>query len=211
MLRFAENPDIIFTQILNQAFDYAIDLMIRDHLEDKYDADRWVTQLPRASKVFSPETAMITVKELQKGNKDETGLWELNDYHYRLLYDILDEFCEVRNDMGREIDVPFAEMSGFKIWEVNFEVISEIYFPDTDFLIPRERMEDLDEEEKEQFGFRPETFPTTMGLKPHPDELKLKLWEKGNYTPQLPDDSAYRKGTSKYPELFNEGDSSNSI
>lgn len=206
MLRFAENPDIIFTQILDQAFIHAIDLMIRDHLEDKYDADRWVTQLPRASKIFSPETAMTTVKELQKGNKDDSSLWELNDYHYCLLYDILDEFCEVRNDMGREIDMPFAVMGDIKIWGVDFEAISEIYFPDTDFMIPQERMENLDEEEKKHFGFRPETFPTTMGLKPHPDELKLKLLEKGKFTPQLPSDFVYNKGTGKYPKLLDEED-----
>lgn len=200
MLRFAENPDIIFTQILDQSFDHAIDMMIRDHLEDEYDADRWTSQFPRACKVFSPETAMLTVKELKKGNKDETNLWELNDYHYCLLYDILEEFCAVRNDMGRAIDLPFAVMGDKKIWKVDFEAVLEIYFPDTDFLIPRERMEDLDEEEKNDFGFRPETFPITMGLKPHADELRLKLWEKGNFIPQPPNECAYSKGTSKYPE-----------
>lgn len=203
MLRFAENPDVIFTQILDRAFDHAIDLMIRRHIEEP-DPGQWKDEFPRASRVFSPEAALATVKELQKYNKDESGLWELNDYHYCLIYEILEDFCTVENESARDFDRPIAIIGETKIWEVDFEAITEIYFPDTDFLMPRDRMEGLGEEEKKQFGYRPETFSIAMGFKPHPDELIVKLWEKGNFTPRLPADSLYSKSTGKYPELVDD-------
>ena len=201
MLSFAQNPDIIFSQILDQAFDHGIDLMIRDHLEQGFDANRWELQLPHASKIFSPETAMDTAKEMRRCHQDKTGLWALNDYHYCLLYDILEEFCEVRNDEGRELEMPFAVFKDSEIWQVDFELLLETYFPDTDFLIPLDRMAELDDEEKKQFGFRPETFPIAMGLKPHPKELQLKLSEKGDFEPHHPSDTVYWRRTDKYPDL----------
>lgn len=201
MLHFAENPDIIFTQILDQAFDHAVDLMIRDHVEQGFDANRWVAQFPHASKVFTPETAMATVKDLHRCHQDKTGLWEMNDYHYCLLYDILEEFCEVRNDMGKDIKMPFAVIEDNEIRQVDFDLLSEIYFPDTDFLIPPDRMSELDDEEKARFGFRPETFPIAMGLKPHTEELQLKLSEKGDFTPCHPGASVYWRRTNIYPDL----------
>ena len=120
MLRFAENPDVIFTQILDYAFEHAIDLMIRNHIEEQFDPDQWETQFQHASKVFSPRTAMTTVKELQKGHKDKSSLWELNDYHYCLLYDILEDFCAFKNDTARDSAIPIAIIDDIKIWEVDF-------------------------------------------------------------------------------------------
>jgi len=185
-------PDKIFTEILSDMFALARDLTIGMHLEG-LDPEKWKEELHHASRVFSPETALATVKKLEKANQDESHLWGMNDYHYCLIYDLLWDYCEYKND------VAIVKVDGAEIWEVNFDQLLEIYFPDTDFLFPKEWMEKFSPEFKAGFDLRPETFSMAMGLKPHPDELKLTLCETGKFTPLFPLHTIYRKGSKKYP------------
>lgn len=196
MLRFEHNPDKIFTEVLELAFGLGLDT-IRETKEND-DLQYYCSFFPYASRVFSADKTKEVLSKLIKYNKAQ-GLWQINDYHYCLIYDSLERFCEIENDLAADSNKPILVVDGVKIWELDFEAIVDIYFFDTDFLIEPDVLQNMPPDKKEQMGFTPETFPVVMGMKPHLDELKIKLIEKGEFKPQDPERSHYEKGSRIYP------------
>ena len=198
MLRFAENPDKIFTKILELSIINAL-----DSIKDLSDISEFKIFFPNASRNFNQRTANKTLKKLFKYNKSP-WLWQLNDYHYVLLYDTLKLFCDLGNDLTGDTNEPVLTLSGYGIWEIDFEFLIEHYFWDEDFLIDQEIMLKLTGKGKAQLGFNKETFGITMGLSPHPDELKIKLCKRGNFIPEYPDSLYFNKKSRKYPDYQEE-------
>lgn len=192
MLRFQYNPDIIFTKIISLACEEGIDYIV--------DADDFACSFPHASRNLSVNTAIEILKELKKKNEDYY-LWELNDYHYCVIYDLLEYFCAVQNDLTKDSKEPILVVDKCKIYELDFNEIVEHYFFDEDFLLDRNLFLNMTEELKDQMGFSKETFGVIMGLKVHPDELKIKLFKKGKYIPVEPEEFLYEKGSKRYPSL----------
>jgi len=89
MLRFAEKPDKIFTEILASSFIIAL-----DNLKDVLKPSDFKCFFPNASRNFNQFTANTTLKDLIRCNKSP-GLWSLNDYHYVLIYDAVKYFCDI--------------------------------------------------------------------------------------------------------------------
>ncbi len=48
-------------------------------------------------------------------------------------------------------------------------------------------------------GFAEGTFGVIIGLKAHPDELKMELFDRKKHIPGAPDNSLYEKGSEIYP------------
>jgi len=204
MLRFQTPPDRIFTAILGKSMNLMID-QIKEIKSVKEDAGNELEYiLPSAGKVFGPATAIKTLKRMLACHK-RPGLYRLNDYHYLLLYDTLQHFCEIHNDMvkdARSISEKkrMSRVGAFYIERIDFDDLIDIYFYDIDFLMDGDTLMGLGLERREELGLNDETFGISQGLSPHPEELKIKV--QNNERPVLIIQSRFwGPGSRVYPDL----------
>ena len=106
MLRFQSHPDKVFSAILKDGIELMIDefnnaLYFANSYEETNDELHAV--LPNALKVFKPRTALTTLREMLDC-LEKPQLYQLNDYHYLLLYDTLSNLCDLHNDAVRECE-----------------------------------------------------------------------------------------------------------
>jgi len=195
MLNFQGNPDIIFTEILNDAFDFGI-----AWIKDVPELEFYENMFPNACKNFSRDLAIKTLEDLKQKNKSEK-LWLLNDYHFVLIYDCLDEFCANKNDTVFDIGKPIYKIKEYKVNNLDFELLIEAYFWDTDFLFEQEAFLNAGSDIKEQLSIDPNTFGVVTGLKPHPTELKLIIAENGVFIPLDPIPDIYKAKSRTYPSF----------
>jgi len=193
VLNFQSNPDIIFTEILNDAFDFGI-AWIKD-VPESYE-----NMFPNACRNFSRDFAIKTLEDLKQYNKSEK-LWMLNDYHFILIYDCLEEFCANKNDAGLDTGKPVYKIKEYKVYKLDFEYLIDAYFWDTDFLIEQEAFLNANTNIKEQLNIDPNTFGVVTGLKPHPTELKFTVAEDGVFIPMNPVPDIFKKGSRTYPSF----------
>ena len=207
MLRFQTAPDRIFMAILQESLELMIDQirtikMIRHREEEReYELS---ALLSNVGKVFNYVTALKTLKRMLVCHR-RPGLYNLNDYHYLLLYDTLLNFCEIHNDMVRVSSSAGAKkreakVGAFYIEKIDFDLLIGVYFYDTDFLLDAETVIKLGIEKRIELGIQDETFGISQGLAPHPEELKITV--NKNEKPFLATQSRYwGKSSSVYPDL----------
>jgi len=157
-----------------------------------------------ACKVFNSETALRTLKSILTYNK-KPGLFVLNDYHYLLLYDTLQYYCDVHNDIVRNTPdrnekKKTSLIGAFYIEEILFDNLIDIYFYDTDFLLNADTVVNLGFDNRKALGLNDETFGISQGLSPHPEELKMR---KHKYEePDLVTQAVFwRPGSRVYPDV----------
>ena len=160
--------------------------------------------LPNALKVFKPRTALTTLREMLDC-LEKPQLYQLNDYHYLLLYDTLSNLCGLHNDAVTEADnkkdrIEISQIGDYFIEELLFDEIVDLYFYDTDFLVDPEDMMKLGLEGRKEMAFNEEAFSISQGLAPHPEELLLTVYE--DEIPIETDSSPYFGSNSKvYPDF----------
>ncbi len=164
--------------------------------------DNFENLLPNAARVFNAGTALHTIRQMLKCHKD-TWLYVLNDYHYLLLYDTLQYFCEIYNDMAAEIPTVYennkrAILGGIYIEKIHFEELLSIYFYDIDFLLSADTVFGLGLDNRECLGIKDETFSISQGLSPHHEELKLKLCDNEDPVPPVPSRN-WSQSSTEYP------------
>ena len=148
---------------------------------------------PNTSKIFSLEEAKDLVKKLLDAHKNPKETYYLTDYHYLILYEVLEYEKDIFNttyddgEVGQIGNLKFKlstaqkeERREFKRKVKSIDYIQECLFWDFDFLLGKEILLGMDNEQKDHFGFSDETFGVIMGLKPHPDEIKLEIDIEGN-------------------------------
>lgn len=207
MLGFQNPPDKIFTEIIDESIKLMIDHIreIEDSGQDEVKAEEAFQCLfPFACRVFNRETALHTLGRMLQYNK-RPGLYRLNDYHYLLLYDTLQNLCDIHNDMVR--DAPdriekkkASKIGSFYIEKINFDDLLSVYFFDLDFLIDAETMFELGSENRNHLGINNETFGISQEMAPHPEELIMTLQEKE--TPALASRQGFWCASSRvYPDV----------
>lgn len=207
MLRFQSHPDKVFTAILKDG----IELMIDEYHNAEYftkskeEASEYLKPyLPNASKVFNPETALNTLKEMLTC-LGKPQLYQLNDYHYLLLYDTLSNLCDLHNAAVRECETEedrkqLSQIGDYFIEELLFDEILDIYFYDIDFLLNPEDVFKMGMDVRKGMDVSDETYAIGQGLAPHPEELELKVHK--TETPIEIDPSPYFGSKSKvYPDF----------
>ncbi len=181
MLRFQNCPDNIFMAILTASMEMMID-QIREilavHRKNEVGAVPLEFLMPDAAGVFMPETAMTTLKKMLQYHTGP-GLYYLNDYHYLLLYDTLDYFCTIHNDMVRTAPnerekKKASRIAGVHIEKINFDDLIDIYYFDIDFLMDKDVVMNLGHDMRKGLGIQDETFAISQELAPHPEELKIR-------------------------------------
>lgn len=200
MLRFQRPPDIVFQAILRDSMSYSIDF-INDLIEDnQFDESRAREDMkgfyPAMVKIFTPSLARTTLINLRK-RLDRPEIYHLNDYHYLLLYDVMDFYADIHNDMAgisksRKDRKEASFVDPFYIETIDMEGIVELYFFDIDFLTDAETMLNIPDWFKSTFS--PEAFGLSQGLLPHAEELELKV-DTGE------DASSYKVTRSDYFDL----------
>ena len=185
MLQFQTAPDRIFLGILTKSIEMMINIII-DLLEDVKDAEKekeeveWL--LPNACNVFNAETALYTLESILINHKNQ-GIYHLNNYHYVLLYDTLETFYGIKNNLVNEAEtmrdkMEISKIGSYYIEELDFDGTIETYFFDTDFLIDADTMWEMGLEGREQSNIGKETFALSQGLAPHPEELIIKAYKQ---------------------------------
>ncbi len=207
MLRFQSHPDKIFMAILTASMEMMVD-QIREllavHRKNDPGAGTLESLMPNAAGVFVPETALKTLKRMLHCHKGP-GIYYLNDYHYLLLHDTLEYFCDVHNDMVRIAPNEYeknktARLAGFHVEEIIFDDLIDIYFFDIDFLMDENVVMDLGVDKRKVLGMRKETFGISQGLAPHPEELAVRIGK--NETPVIMIQSIFWSPSSRvYPDI----------
>src|SRR5207302_3481566 len=91
------------------------------------------------------------------------------DYHWLLLYEVLQNFCVKHNDLAPAAPKGWRPIGEFKLSEIDFHALVDIYFWDTDFLI--EPM--------------PGPFSKTRHLRP--EELHIQQIEPSRWSDNTPE------------------------
>ena len=171
MLRFANEPDKTALAIVHAAMTDAlaeIELNKDDHacsLED------FTARYPESAKCFTPALAETTLKGLLRASQD-SALYQLTDYHWLLLYEVLDNFTEVFND--EPIYVGGGELvTKYGVKNIDFYDFIDCYFWDTDFLIEPDSMINMREKGRQSMAFNQEAYGVIQRWAPHPEELAL--------------------------------------
>lgn len=197
MLHFANPPDAVFAAILHDALEVVQDEFENRYLDNEYKKDYWMRQYPNAAKVFSVPTAKTVVTQLLNASS-WPDVYQLTDYHWLLLYDVLQVYVDIHNDFQRDKGGLFP-VGPYLVGEIDFSFIVDVYFWDTDYLMDGKMVAALDIEGRKAMGINKETFGLTQGLAPHPDELQLIRWDglmEVSDEPVPPDGSIIRQ----YPD-----------
>ncbi len=167
MLYFEARPDPVFTAILHAALEHT-----RDRIDDLPSEDWWPNLFPDLASCFTPAAARRTITKLLLASRAR-HVYRLSDYHWLLVYDCLHLFCEVHNDLVAEKRGRPQSVGQYQIGPIDFELILEYYFWDTDFLFDPDVISAMGPEGRQQMGISDEVFGVSQGLAPHTDELKL--------------------------------------
>lgn len=200
MLRFAKNPDDVFTAILEESLQFIMD-EIKASIEVN-DLEDYATILVFSHNIFSPKLALDTLERLLECHR-KPELYDLNDYHYLLIYDSLYFLSTIHNDAVKDAKTKKARIEAstigpFKIEEIDFDAIVDHYFWDTDFLLTSKDLFDLGMEKRKEMGISKEALAISQGLMPHAEELELKICDP---EPQEIRKSEYfGPGSKKYPD-----------
>ena len=200
MLRFSKNPDDVFTAILEESLQFVMD-EVSDLIETN-DLDYYAIILVFSHKIFHPKRALETLEKLLGCHK-QPELYNLNDYHYLLIYDALYLFSTIHNDRVKEAktkkDRSEASMiDSFKIKEIDFDAMVDFYFWDTDFLMGSGDLFDLGMDKRKEIGISHEAFAISQALPPHPEELELKIYD--HESQEIIKSEYFTLESKKYPD-----------
>jgi hypothetical protein len=181
MLDWAADPDQVFHEMVAAALEVSHGwLSERDPARcEKASAKRamrrerqaWLRgTMPRSAKLFTPDEMLPLLARLEEAHRDQTTRYHCTDYHWLVLYEVLDVFTDRTNDLARA-GMTGANVGPYRIGEIDFDDIVTHFFHDTDFLM--EKLADAPESVKRQLGVRQETWGLVAGLRPHPEEIAL--------------------------------------
>jgi hypothetical protein len=174
MLYFANKPGPVFTAILHEALQDLYWMLVDPAGAEVEAEEYWQAQCPLASQCFPLPLAVSTVDRLRVASQDPVTVYRLTDYHWLLLYDCLDTFCQVHNDFAKDKRAKVFPVGPYEIGQIDFGDLVDRYFWDTDFLVEASTVEGLGPEGRQGLGLSPEAFGIAQQLLPHDDELQLE-------------------------------------
>jgi hypothetical protein len=207
MLRFARKPDRVFRVILHGALEIRRDMIAELVDFPARGREEYPAAFPALARFFAPEAALDVLDRLLQASKART-LYQLTDYHWLVLHDCLEAFCDLHNDSARDSRSGTHRVGPYAIGRIDFEAILDRFFWDTDFLAGPELLELTPEQRREQLGYSDETFGIAAGLAPHPDELRLTPWTAEPGWEAEPDPYPPRGRVPRYPPEVEENDAS---
>jgi len=171
MLYFQQKPDPVFTAILHEALD-----LLREDLGQMLadgDLSLWEANFPLSARCFKPKSAMQVAERLLKASRD-ADVYRVTDYHWLLLYECLEEYCFCHNDLAEGDPIGLLTIGDYRVGQIDFGLIVDLYFWDTDFLIPAEVVVGMGERGRKTMRLNDELYGIAQGWLPHPEELRLE-------------------------------------
>ena len=188
MLRLPSPLTAAATEIVIAGLEMAADMAV-----DFDPPGAWRDVYPLSAECFTSELARETLLDLlAKLRLPEE--YVPTEYHWLLMYECLKVMIEVLNDhslpslvtqlttlataqdaLYLSLPTRAKDVAGFYI---DFDVLIETYFWDTDFLMDAELFSRLSPDAKANLGFSASVFGVIQGLSPHPDELVLRRSEE---------------------------------
>ena len=185
VIHFSAKPDPIFLDLVNHAIDETVERYLS--FDDPRDQEDWLCAgLPRSARFFSGPEAKQHLLDLQKALNDRE-LHEVSKYHWLLLYECLETFCQEFNEQPAGM-----LMKRYGIQRVLFRSVIRQFFWNVDFL--DDNIAKMTQQQRHMMIF-PETFGLAAGLKRNPEEFTIKLCDK----------SLAREFDSRPPHLLNVG------
>ncbi len=148
-----------------------IEVLLRQPKEyRKEDANKFY---PNSYKFGSLTILQELVQILTKGLLDKNTWYQMNTYHFCVLYDVLIRYAfNYNEDSQEERQKSFPELQGKQI---HFDLFVKDYFFNTIFLMDEDNYNALTPDEKLKRGFTcPCQFAVINGLLPNRDEMALK-------------------------------------
>lgn len=195
MIRFERKPDEVFTAILHEALKTELD-QIRELIGG--DPEDWSAMSPRLSRCFTPQTAAAAIEQLLAASRD-AAVYQITDYHWLVLYECLRAYCQWHNDIAAEQPDGLLPVGEFRIGEIDFDAVADLYFWDTDFLFDPSTLERLGPDARQSLTISDEAFAIAQGLQPHPDELRIERWEEPEWE-EGEMEELFRPGSRRYPD-----------
>jgi len=172
MLRFSNELDECALAILHAALTDALEEMdiSKDDPEDSL--EDFTARYPESAKCFTPALAEITLKDLLRASH-ESALYQLTDYHWLLLYEVLKNFTEVFNDEPEGVVGGKELVTKYGVKNIDFHDFLDCYFWDTDFLMEPTGVMAIGQAGRQSMGFNQEAYGVIQRWAPHPEELAL--------------------------------------
>ena len=186
MLRFTCIPDQAFDAIVTGSLELAFDM-----LRDECGAHDALVD-PRLEGMFTRAELAAEVEKLLLAHKSDT-LYGLTEYHWLILYCVLEDGVALHNDGVKEDGA--RAIGGVLLAEIDFDGVVNVYFWDEDFLFDPDAYAGLSDQQKAELQFTDTTFGVVNRLKPHPEELILEVCPKDD---RAASEDLYRPGED-YP------------
>ena len=170
MLYFRTKPDPVFSAIFYRALEFELHEIGRISSEKDFDA--WEAGYGNICERFTPYSALVSIEELLVASRKDQ-VYQLGDYHWLLIYECLKNFCAIHEDLAMHEEDGSVTIEEFRLHQIDFQGIVDLYFWDTDFLV----LPDQDSM-PEVCGTLPNVdslcqASLTTGLQPHPRYLRL--------------------------------------
>ena len=178
MLYFARKPDLVFTAILHTALENEGE-SIKSFVNN--DLDLWEACYPETSRYFTATSSFDVLTQLFCASRDPI-VYRLTDYHWLLLYEVLQNFCVVHNDLAPAAPKGWRPVGEFRLGEIDFDAMADIYFWDTDFLI------------------EPMPGSNSHPRDLHPEELHIVKIEPSRWSDNRPESNLFHAGSLRYPD-----------
>jgi len=197
VIYFRTKPDAVFEAILQEAL--LSEMTEVKMLADGGAIDSWEGLYPHTSSSCSPYTAIRMMGQLVAATRD-TSVYQLTDMHWLLLYECLQNFCAIHNELVEDDPQALRTIGTFRIGQVDEEAIVTIYFWDTDFLL-RSLSYDDDLFANDELDDEPQTHGV-RNLFDDSEEAAIPLLEIVDDVAWIvPDPAAFfRTGSIDYPD-----------
>jgi hypothetical protein len=134
----------------------------------------WENEYPHFARLFSSHLARNTLADLLEASQ-ASALYQLTDFHWYLVYYVLQPFVEIHNDSAREDPSGRMAVGAYLIGQIDFTFVLDHFFWDLDFL-HNENLLNLSPAQRHAHALSGEAWSIAAGLSPHHDELALHVW-----------------------------------
>ena len=171
MLRFSNELDECALAILHAALTDALEETELSKDDPDGCLEDFTARYPQSAKCFTAALAETTLKDLLRTSQD-SALYQLTDYHWLLLYEVLKNFTEVFNDEP-ELVAGEELVARYGVKNIDISEFIDLYFWDMDFLADPNDVIMIGEAERKSMGFSPEAYGVIQRWAPHSEELAL--------------------------------------
>lgn len=132
MIYFQTKPDSVFSAILEEALQSG--LAEATLIAQEEDCESWEGLFPVCANWFTPQMAVLAVKQLLQACQDPR-VYRIPDTYWLLVYECLSTFCAAHNDFIEDEREAQKTVGPFRLGYLDCGSMVQIYFWDTDFLM----------------------------------------------------------------------------